>query len=71
MKLRGTVKYNVGHFFAKVERSTKFCFVASRRLSSRHETCSSLGFSTPNLDGNKLAKGMCLATKAKDREVFI
>ena len=30
-------------FFAKVEMSTKFCFVASQRLlSSRHGTCSSL-----------------------------
>ena len=29
------------------------------------------GFSRPDLDGNKLAKGMCLARKVKDREVFI
>ena len=29
------------------------------------------GFSRPDLDGNKLAKGMCLARKARDREVFI
>ena len=29
------------------------------------------GFSRPDLDGNKLAKDMCLARKARDREVFI
>ena len=29
------------------------------------------GFSRPDLDGSKLAKGMCLARKARDREVFI
>ena len=29
------------------------------------------GFSRSDLDGNKLAKGMYLARKAKDREVFI
>ena len=29
------------------------------------------GFSRPELDGNKLAKGMCLVRKARDREVFI
>ena len=28
------------------------------------------GFSRPDLDGNKLAKGMCLARKARDREMF-
>ena len=29
------------------------------------------GFSRPDLNGKKLAKGMCLARKARDREVFI
>ena len=29
------------------------------------------GFSRPDLDGNKPAKGMCLVRKARDREVFI
>ena len=29
------------------------------------------GFSRPDLDGNKLAKGVYLARKASDREVFI
>ena len=28
------------------------------------------GFSRPDLDENKLAKGMCLARRATDREVF-
>ena len=28
------------------------------------------GFSRPDLDGNKLAKGMCLVRKARDREAF-
>ena len=55
--------------------STKLCFVASQRLSSRHGTCSSLhgkfGFSRPELDGNTLAKGMGLARKMRDKEVFI
>ena len=34
-------------------------------------SCGKFGFSRPDLDGNKLAKGMCLARKARDREVFI
>ena len=29
-------------FFARIETSTKFCFVASQRLSSWHGTCLSL-----------------------------
>ena len=29
------------------------------------------GFFRPDLDGNKLAKGMCLARQAIDREVFL
>ena len=29
------------------------------------------GFSRPDLDGNKLAKGMYLVRKVRDREVFI
>ena len=29
------------------------------------------GFSRRDLDGNKLAKGMCLVRKARDREVFM
>ena len=28
-------------------------------------------FSRPDLDGNKLAKGMCLARKMRDKEAFI
>ena len=35
------VKYFLGHFFVKVEKSTKLCLVASRRLSFWHGTCSS------------------------------
>ena len=31
---------------------------------------SKFGFFRPDLDGNKLAKGMCLARKARDREAF-
>ena len=27
------------------------------------------GFSRPDIDGNKLAKGVCLARKVRDREV--
>ena len=30
-----------------------------------------IGFSRSDLHGNKLAKGMCLARKARDREVFL
>ena len=29
------------------------------------------GFSSPDLDGNKVAAGMCFARKVRDREVFI
>ena len=29
------------------------------------------GFSRPDLDGNKLAIGMCLVRKVRDRAVFI
>ena len=61
-----------------VERSSKFCFVASQRRSSRHGTCSSLhpmaslaSLDQIYIDGNKLAKGMSLARKVRDREVFI
>ena len=40
---------------------------ASATLSYRH-----LDFVyRPDLDGNKLAKGMCLAINVRDREVFI
>ena len=28
------------------------------------------GFSRPDLDGNKLAKGICLARKERDKEVY-
>ena len=60
-------------FFSKVKRSTKSCFVASRRLSSARNlfelaSYSKFGFSRPDLDGNKPAKGMCLVRKARDRE---
>ena len=33
------VKKIVSHFFLKVKRSTKFCFVALRKLSSQPGTC--------------------------------
>ena len=29
------------------------------------------GFSRPDLDGNKVAKGKCLARKVRDKEVFV
>ena len=61
-------------FFAKVERSTKFCF-AEAKFSAWNlfelASYSKFGFSRLDLDGNKLAKGMYLARKARDREVFI
>ena len=41
LSLGGNNKIDSRQFFAKVERSTKFCFVASQRLSSQHGTCSS------------------------------
>ena len=52
-----------------------FHFVASQRLSSRHGTCKlasygKFGFFRPDFDGNKLVKGICLARKVRDREVF-
>ena len=63
-------------FFAKVERSIKFCFVASRRPSYRRGTCSSLHpmaslISLDQIDENKLAKCMCLARKEIIRSVFL
>ena len=73
--LGGNSKLNSQPFFSKVERSTKFCFVASRRLSSGMELVQACilqqVWPRPNLDGNKQAKVMCLARKARDREVFI
>ena len=72
----GSGKIDSRSFLAKVERSTKFrcCFVETRfsvwnlfKLVSYVK----FGFSRPDLDGNKLAKGMCLARKPRDREMFI
>ena len=59
-----------------VKRSSKFCFVARRDKVLGMElvrACiyNKFGFSRPDLNGNKLAKGMCLARKARNREVFI
>ena len=55
-----------------------FCFVlllAEAKFSIwnllKLTSCGKFGFSRPDLDGNKLAKGMYLARKAKDREMFI
>ena len=44
--------------------------VGSRNLFELVSYCK-FGFSRPDLDGNKLAKGVCLARKAGDREVFM
>ena len=52
-------KYILGHFFGKVEKSTKFGFVASQGLRSWHGTSSSLHLKASL--AYKLAKGMCLA----------
>ena len=62
-------------FFTKIKRSTKFCFVAQRLSSAWNlfELASyrKFGFFRSDLDGKKLAKGMCSARKVRDREVFI
>ena len=77
MSLGGNSKIDSRPFFANVKRATKFCFVASQRLSYQFITLSSLHPTASLasldqiLDGNKLAKGMYLARKARDREVFI
>ena len=42
LSLGGNDKIDSQPFFSEVERSIKFCFVTSRRLSSLHGTCSSL-----------------------------
>ena len=34
-------------------------------------SCGKIGFSRPDIDGNKLVKGMCLARKARDREIIL
>ena len=34
-------------------------------------SCGKFGFSRPDIDGNKLVKGMCLARKARDREIIL
>ena len=68
------IKCILGHFFQRSKGQLSF-FVASRRLSSRSGTCSSLhpAASLASLVRiwNKLAKGICLARKERDREVFI
>ena len=50
-------------FFAKVERSTKFCCFTEAKFSARNlfklTSYSKFGFSRPDLDGNKLTKVMC------------
>ena len=57
-----------------VERSTKFCCFTEAKFSALNlfKLASNGKFgSRPDLDGNKLAKGMCLVRKARDREVII
>ena len=49
----------LSHFFTKIERSTNIYFVASWRLSFQHGICI-LRQVWLHLDGNKLAKCMCL-----------
>ena len=65
----------LGHLFAKVERSTKFCCFAEAIFSIwnlfKLASYGKFGFSRPDLDGNKLANGKCLWKKVRDREVFI
>ena len=52
-----------------------FCCFAEAKFSAWNlfelAFYSMFGFSRPDLDGNKLAKGMCLVRKMGDREVFI
>ena len=69
------VNYILG-LSAKVKRSTKFdLLLHGGKFSAwnlfKRASYGKFGFSRPDLDGNKLAKGMCLARKARDREVFI
>ena len=66
------VKWIVGHFFLKVERPTKFCFVTPRKQNLLElVSYGKFGFSRPDLDGNKSAKGKCLARKVRDRSVYL
>ena len=52
-----------------------FCCFAEAKFSAWNSfklaSYSKFGFSRPYLDGNKLAKGICLARKMRDKEVFI
>ena len=57
--------------------STKFlfCCFAESKFSAwslfKLASYGKFGFSRPDLDGNKLAKVMCLVRKVTDRELFI
>ena len=52
-----------------------FCCFTEAKFSARNlfklASYGKFDFSRPDLDGNKLAEGMCLARKARDREVFL
>ena len=71
------VKQILCHFFANVKMSIKICFFAPQKRSLSVLNLLELvsygkfSFSRQDLDGNKPAKCMCLARKARDREVYI
>ena len=52
-----------------------FCCFAEAKSSAwnlfKLASYGQFGFSRPDLDGNMLAKGICLARKARDIEVFV
>ena len=66
------IKIDCLQFFLKVKGSTKFCFVAPEATFSAQNllelvSYGKFGFSKPDLDRNKPAKGKCLARKARDK----
>ena len=71
------VKSILSHFLQRLKGQLSFYVVAFTEAKfsawNLFELASygKFDFSRPDLDGNKLAKGMCLERKARDREVFI
>ena len=79
MKPKGEmVKWIVGHFFLKVQWSSKFFggFSSAKAKFSalillELVSYSKFAFSRPDLVGNKAAKGKYVVRNARDKKVFI
>ena len=76
LKPRGMVKYKILRLFLQRSKSQLLfcCFVEAKFLAwnlFKLASYGKFGFSRLDLDGNKLAKGRCLASKMRDKEVFV